>query len=84
MRPDNLDGAYQVEHWRRGVRGYEVTVRASGISVARTAFWAVVDQRGGSLHEGDQLLLRHGARVILTYPPEARVKDGEVATSRSL
>ena len=60
---------FQVEHWRKGFSGFEVMATASNISVARMAFWAAVEARGASLHRGDEILLRHGAQVIVTYPP---------------
>ncbi len=56
---------------RKGKSRREIIGGSNNISVARTQFYAEVDSKGGSLMQGDELTLRQGARVILTYPPEA-------------
>jgi hypothetical protein len=66
----NVEHLYQVEHWRKGMPGFEVIATAGGVSVARAAFWGAVDARGATLHPGGEIALRHGARVILRYPPD--------------
>ena len=65
-----IEHLFQVEQWRKGLPGYEVVATSVNVSIARWAFWGTVAERGTQLRSGDQLLLRHGARVIVTYPPE--------------
>jgi hypothetical protein len=65
-----VEQEFQVEHWQAGTPGFQVIASCTNLIVARWAFWGAVDEKGRSLFAGDSLLLRHGARVILEFPPE--------------
>lgn len=63
---------FHVEIQRKDQPHAEIKAGAEAISVARDAFWSVVDQHGASIWPGDSIKLRQGMRVILRYPPEQR------------